>query len=272
MRTTKNLSPLIKEIVLGLPDGENLDLVPGCYVQVTAPPYRCQFANFDIGDDHRDTWKRLGVTGLSVDSDEAVTRAYSTANLPSDSGQIVLLIRLALPPPGKQQQVPPGIVSSWLFQLRQGDQITIGGPYTEFFTRRTNRDMVFIGGGVGMAPLRSMIHHELSSGNTRPISFFYGARSLEDLFYVEEFNQLAQRYVNFSWTAALSDPEPGDHWDGPTGFIHNVVQRQYIEQHSRPDKSDYYLCGPPLMQRAVVSMLDDAGVDDSTIFADNFGV
>jgi Na+-transporting NADH:ubiquinone oxidoreductase subunit F len=209
-----------------------------------------------------------------VRSDQDVTRAYSVANRPedTDAGRLVLNIRLALPPPSIAE-APPGIVSSWLFSLRQGDAVQTSGPFGAFKVQETDREMVFIGGGVGMAPLRSMIHEQLERvGTTRKISFWYGARSKADLLYEEEFDTLAAKHKNFTWTVALSEPQPDDAWTGPVGFVHSIVLQNHLRDHPSPESCEYYLCGPPLMIRAVLSMLDDLGVDTDSIFNDDFGV
>lgn len=270
--SSRTVAPLIREIVLELPQGEALDFRPGAFVQVTAPAYRLSFAGFDIAPGHRDAWDRMGAAALSSESDEPVSRAYSIASTPSTGpGRIVLLVRLALPPPNLPS-APPGIVSSWLFGLKAGDTVDVSGPFGEFGATDSEREMVFIGGGVGMAPLRAIIADQLETrGSKRKMSFWYGARSLVDLFYRDEFDRLQAEHDNFSWTVALSDPAPEDGWDGATGFIHDVVWKRHLRDHPAPEDCEYYLCGPPLMIRAVLAMLDDAGVDPDSIFNDDFG-
>lgn len=265
------LSPLIRRVVLALPQGQDFEFRAGAYVQVTAPAYRLALRDIAVPDAYRDTWKALGVSELESRSNKPVTRAYSIATTPAESGQIVLLVRLAVPPPGRAD-APVGVVSSFLFGLEPGDKVAVSGPYGTFGARPGEREMIFIGGGVGMAPLRAIIFDELVTRKTeRRMSFWYGARSRIDLFQEHEFEQLAAGNENFNWTVALSDPAPDDAWAGPTGFIHAVVYEQYLKTHPAPEDCEYYLCGPPLMIQAVLSMLEECGVDDDSIFFDDFG-
>jgi Na+-transporting NADH:ubiquinone oxidoreductase subunit F len=271
VRSARTLSPLIKEIVLDLAAGTEFKFRAGAFVQVTAPAYALSFADFEIAREHAAAWERFDLRKIRAASREPVTRAYSIANKPSEQGCIVLLVRLALPPPS-ESTLPPGIVSSYLFSVKAGDTLNVAGPYGEFGARQSEREMVFIGGGVGMAPLRAIIFDQLKRlGTRRKISFWYGARSRGDLFYVEEFDRLQAEYENFRWTVALSDPALGDKWDGATGFIHDVVFERHLRDHQAPEDCEYYLCGPPLMIKAVLAMLDEAGVDDDSIFNDDFG-
>jgi Na+-transporting NADH:ubiquinone oxidoreductase subunit F len=271
VRSTRTLAPLIKEIVLDLPADTEFRFRAGAFVQVTAPAYELSFANFDIAKEYKAAWERFDLRKIRAASHEPVTRAYSIANKPSEKGCIVLLVRLALPPPS-QRTLPPGIVSSYLFSVKAGDTLIVTGPYGEFGARQGDREMVFIGGGVGIAPLRAIIFDQLTRlGTRRKISFWYGARSRVDLFYVEEFGRLQAEHENFRWTAALSDPVSGDDWGGATGFIHDVVFEHYLKDHPAPEGCEYYLCGPPLMIKAVLAMLDEAGVDEDSIFNDDFG-
>ncbi|QDZ01548.1 NADH:ubiquinone reductase (Na(+)-transporting) subunit F [Nitratireductor mangrovi] len=270
--SSRTLAPLIRELALELPAGDALEFRPGSFVQVTAPAYRLSFADYDIAPEHRAAWERQGLGNLTSSSAERVSRAYSIANTPEHGDRrIMLLIRLALPPPDKPG-VPPGVVSSWLFGLREGDRIDVSGPFGEFAAKNTDREMVFIGGGVGMAPLRAIITDQLQRVATkRKISFWYGARGKVDLFYGDEFTRLQAEHDNFTWTVALSDPAPNEQWSGETGFIHDVVLRRLVRDHPAPEACEYYLCGPPLMIKAVLAMLDDAGVDADCIFNDDFG-
>ena len=271
VRSARTLSPLIKEVVLDLPAGAEFAFRAGAFVQVTAPAYALSFADFVVAGEHDAAWERFDLRKMRAASHEPVMRAYSIANKPSEKGCIVLLVRLALPPPS-ESTLPPGIVSSYLFSVKAGDTLTVTGPYGEFGAGQSEREMVFIGGGVGMAPLRAIIFDQLARlGTRRKISFWYGARSRVDLFYVEEFDQLQAEHENFRWTVALSDPAPGDDWDGAAGFIHDVVFERQIKDHPAPEDCEYYLCGPPLMIKAVLAMLDEAGVDDDGIFNDDFG-
>lgn len=272
VRTTRHLTPLIREITLELPEDMRPDIVAGSYVQVTAPPFQLNYADLTVPQDHSEGWDQL--RGLSVSAHTDTTRAYSISNRPEDiqAGRIVLNVRLALPPPSTPN-VPPGVVSSWLFSLVEGDRVTTGGPFGSVHVQDTEAEMIFIGGGVGMAPLRAMIFEQLESvGTLRKMTYWYGARNAGDLFYREEFDTLAAKHPNFDWTVALSDPSSGDNWTGPTGFIHTVVFDSLLRDHPAPETCEYYLCGPPLMIQAVLSMLDDLGVPPQQIFNDDFGV
>ncbi len=271
VESVASLTPLIREIVLALPEGAEFAFRAGSFVQVTAPPYRLAYRDIDQPDAFREEWRRLGILDLVAGSGVPVSRAYSVASRPEDTGRVVLNIRLATPPPGSPE-APPGVVSSWLFGLRPGDLVEIAGPYGEFRVQDTAREMVFIGGGVGMAPLRAMIHQQLGLGTQRRISFFYGARSKAELFYAAEFQALAARHPNFRWVPALSQPAKGDDWQGATGFVHDVAFRQYLRDHPAPEDCEYYLCGPPLMIQAVRAMLDDCGVEPEDIHHDDFGI
>ncbi len=272
LASSRTVAPLIRELVLTLPPGREIEFRPGAFVQVAAPPYELSFADFEIAPEHRRAWDRLQLEHLKAGSEQTVSRAYSVANTPDQgSGRIVLLVRLALPPP-TVAQAQPGVVSSYLFGLRPADQVEVSGPFGHFAVSDSEREMIFIGGGVGMAPLRAMITDQLENQHTgRRLSFWYGARSAVDLFYREEFDRLAAAHDNFHWTVALSDPAPDDGWEGPTGFIHEVVFERYLKTHSAPEACEYYLCGPPLMITAVLAMLEDAGVDPERIFNDDFG-
>ena len=272
VRSTRHLTPLIREIVLELPEGMRPEIVAGSFVQVTAPAFSLRYADLDVAEAQAAGWEQL--RGLSVTSTEAVTRAYSVSDRPEDiaAGRLVLNIRLALPPPSVRG-APPGIVSSWLFSLKEGDRVATAGPFGSFRVQDTEAEMVFIGGGVGMAPLRAMIFEQLEEVKTsRKLSFWYGARSTAELFYQNEFDTLATTHPNFDWTVALSDPAPADDWQGAIGFVHQVVFDRYLRDHPSPDLCEYYLCGPPLMIRAVLAMLDDLGVPPANVFNDDFGV
>ncbi len=268
--STRMLAPLIREIVLDLPPDRQGGFRAGDFMQLTAPPFRLDFARLDLPPEFREAWQIAGWSALRVASETEVTRAYSLASRPEDAGQAVFNIRLAVPPAGREAEVPPGIVSSWLFSLKPGDTVTASGPFGEFHVQPTGREMVYIGGGVGMAPLRAMIHQELGRGTDRRIRYFYGARSAADLFYAEEFEALAAAHPGFSWTPALSDPAPGDRWTGATGFIHEILRAE-MAAHPAPEDCEYYLCGPPVMISAVLATLDRLGVDPRSIFYDDFG-
>jgi Na+-transporting NADH:ubiquinone oxidoreductase subunit F len=270
--STRHVALFIREIVLDLPPGEAFPFEAGAFVQVTRPPGTLRFARFDVGEAFAGDWRRLGLLERTSSCEEATTRAYSLANAPTEGGMLLLDVRLALPPPGADADVPPGVVSSWLFGLRPGDRVPVSGPFGHFFARPGTREMVFVGGGAGMAPMRSHVVAQLEQHRTnRTITFWYGARSRRDLFYVETFDRLQREHPNFRWTVALSEPAPGDAWDGPTGFIHHVLHDRYLADHPAPEECEYYLCGPPVMVRAVTAMLDDLGVEPDSIFYDDFG-
>ncbi|MBT4934453.1 MAG: NADH:ubiquinone reductase (Na(+)-transporting) subunit F [Rhodospirillaceae bacterium] len=267
----RTVSPLIKEIILDLPEGQVKSIRAGSYVQIVAPQFELSFADIEVAPEHAETWERMGLRALTVNNKAPVARAYSLANSSSETSHLTLNIRLALPP-ANQPDVPPGIVSSYLFGLRAGDQVEVSGPFGNFFASDTTREMVMIGGGVGMAPLRAIVVDQLErQGDDRTISFWYGARGLIDLYYDEEMENLAQKFENFSWNIALSDPAPEDEWSGDTGFIHDVVYRRHLENHPDPTACEYYLCGPPLMIEAVRSLLNTLGVAESSVFYDDFG-
>lgn len=266
------LAPLIREIVLDLPEVADFTPRAGAFVQVEAPAYALDFTALDVPDTFAPVWEKQGWRKLTVANGEPVTRAYSLANTPADSGSAVLNIRLAVPPPGAGPEVPPGLVSSWLFSLQPGDRVVLSGPFGDFGARNTGREIVLIGGGVGMAPLRAIVHDQLQrSGSTRKISFWYGARSASDAFYIDEFRALEKAHPNFRFVLALSDPAPGDTGEARTGFIHQVAHEAYLRDHPAPEDCEFYLCGPPLMIDAVNAMLDSLGVESETIFYDDFG-
>lgn len=267
----RTVSPLIKEIILDFPDGQVKSIRAGSYVQIVAPQFDLSFADIEVAPEHAEIWERMGLRALTVINKAPVARAYSLANSSSETNHLILNIRLALPP-ANQPDAPPGIVSSYLFGLRTGDPVEVSGPFGNFFASDTNREMVMIGGGVGMAPLRAIVVDQLEcQTDNRTISFWYGARGLIDLYYDEEMENLARKFENFSWTVALSDPSPEDEWSGDTGFIHDVVYRRYLENHPDPTECEYYLCGPPLMIEAVRSLLNTLGVAENSIFYDDFG-
>lgn len=266
-----NVATFIKELVLRIPEGESVDFRAGGYVQLECPPHQVNYRDFDIPEEYRGDWERFKVFENVSKVDEPVIRAYSMANYPEEKGLIKFNIRVASPPPGAKG-IPPGKMSSWTFSLKPGDKVKVSGPYGEFFAKETDNEMVFIGGGAGMAPMRSHIFDQLMRLNSkRKISFWYGARSLRETFYVEEFDELARKHENFSWHLALSDPLPEDNWTGPTGFIHNVVYESYLKDHPAPEDCEFYMCGPPMMNTSVIKMLKDLGVEDEHIMLDDFG-
>ncbi len=266
-----NVATFIKELTLKLPEGENVDFRAGGYVQLECPPHHVKFKDFDIEEKFRGDWERFGFFELESKVTEPVMRAYSMANYPEEVGIVKFNIRIATPPPGAKD-IPPGIMSSYVFSLKPGDTITVYGPFGEFFAKDTDAEMVFIGGGAGMAPMRSHIFDQLRRIKTdRKITFWYGARSLREMFYHEEYDQLQEENENFEWHVALSDPQPEDNWEGPTGFIHNVLYDMYLKDHPAPEDCEYYMCGPPMMNAAVIKLLKDLGVEDENIMLDDFG-
>ena len=266
-----NVATFIKELTLKLPEGENVDFRAGGYVQLEAPPFDVKFSDFDIGEEYRGDWERFGFFDLRTVNKEDVIRAYSMANYPEEKGILKFNIRIATPPPGTKD-IQPGIMSSYVFSLKPGDKITVFGPFGEFFAKDTDAEMVFVGGGAGMAPMRSHIFDQLKRLNSkRKISFWYGARSVRECFYTEEYDKLAEENDNFEWHLALSDPQPEDNWTGLTGFIHNVLFEEYLKDHPAPEDCEFYMCGPPMMNASVIKMLEDLGVEPENILLDDFG-
>jgi len=271
VRSNRNVATFIKELVLELPEGEDLNFRAGGYIQIEAPPHRLKYGDFDIPDMFRADWDRFDLFSLESNVEESVMRAYSMANYPDEKGMVMLNVRVATPPP-RLSSVPPGIMSSYIFGLKPGDKVTISGPFGEFFAKKGAAEMVFIGGGAGMAPMRAHIFDQLKRlGSHRKMSFWYGARSRREMFYHEEFEQLAAKHENFSWRIALSDPLPEDDWRGDIGFIHEVLYEQYLRDHPAPEDIEYYICGPPMMTQAVLKMLADLGVEKENILLDDFG-
>lgn len=270
--SNENVATFIKELVIKLDEGETITFKAGAYIQIDIPEYEAEFKDFSVAEKYKAAWKQFNLLTLKAKSDEPVNRAYSLANPPIETDTLVFTIRIATPPPGKEDSIPPGVGSSYVFNLKEGDRITFSGPYGEFFARPTEREMCFIGGGAGMAPLRSHIRQQLLGDNSqRRITFWYGARSRQEMFYHEEFLELEKQFPNFTYTVALSDPQPEDEWDGPVGFIHQVAQDQYLGEHEDPTEIEYYLCGPPPMVAAVEKMLYDLGVEEEMVSYDKFG-
>ncbi len=266
-----NVATFIKELKLKLPEGEDVEFRAGGYVQMEAPPHHVQFKDFDIEEEFQEDWKKFDFFNLESKVDEEVVRAYSMANYPEEKGILMFNVRIAMPPPGGKD-IPPGKMSSYCFSLKPGDNLTVFGPFGEFFAKDTNAEMVFIGGGAGMAPMRAHIFDQLRRiKSNRRITFWYGARSWREAFYVEDFNELAEENDNFNWHLALSDPLPEDNWEGYTGFIHNVLYENYLKDHPAPEDCEYYLCGPPMMNASALKMLDDLGVEPENILLDDFG-
>jgi Na+-transporting NADH:ubiquinone oxidoreductase subunit F len=268
--SNENVSTFIKELVIELDDDQRLDFKAGAYIQFDIPEYEAEFKDFSIAERYKAAWKHYNLLTLRSRSEEPVNRAYSLANPPVEPGRLMFTIRIATPPPGRED-APPGVGSSYVFNLKPGEKVTLSGPYGDFFAKPTEREMCFIGGGAGMAPLRSHIRQQLLAEKTRRrITFWYGARSLNELFYHEEFLDLQQRFDNFSYWVALSDPQPEDHWTGETGFIHQVAHDSYLSGHDDPTEIEYYLCGPPPMVAAVEKMLYDLGVEPEMVAYDKF--
>ncbi len=271
VRSNDNVSTYIKELILELPEGENVDFRAGGYIQIECPPHLVNYNDFKIAEKFRDDWDRHNLWRYTSETSKTVTRAYSMASYPDEKGIIMLNVRIATPPPSIPD-APPGIMSSYIFSLKPGDNVTISGPYGEFFARDSDAEMVFVGGGAGMAPMRAHIFDQLKRLNSkRKISFWYGARSLKELFYEDDFNQLQAQHKNFKWHVALSEPQAEDHWQGYTGFVHDVLFKQYLESHPTPEDCEYYLCGPPMMTAAVIKMLENLGVEKENILMDDFG-
>ena len=266
-----NKATFIKELKLQIPDGESVPFRAGGYIQIEAPAHHVKYADYDIPQEYREDWEKFNLFRYESKVNEETIRAYSMANYPEEHGIIMLNVRIATPPPNNPD-VPPGIMSSYIWSLKEGDKCTISGPFGEFFAKDTDAEMVFIGGGAGMAPMRSHIFDQLKRLHSkRKMSFWYGARSKREMFYVEDFDGLAAENDNFVWHCALSDPLPEDNWDGYTGFIHNVLYENYLRDHEAPEDCEYYMCGPPMMNAAVIGMLKDLGVEDENILLDDFG-
>lgn len=270
VRSNHNVATFIKEFIVDLPKGVNLDFRAGGYIQIDIPKYSVDFKDFEIEEEYRDAWDSYRLWDYKVVNDEPCFRAYSMANHPAEGNMVMLNVRIATPPPN-MPDVPPGIASSYIFSLKPGDKVWISGPFGEFFAKDTDREMVYIGGGAGMAPMRSHIFDLFQTQRTdRKVSFWYGGRSRRELFYMEDFEMIQKEFPNFSFNVALSEPQPEDNWEGPTGFIHTVVE-EYLKQHEDPTEIEYYLCGPPPMIAAVNKMLFDLGVEQEMIAYDEFG-
>lgn len=271
VRSNRNVATFIKELVLELPAGEDVGFKAGGFIQIEVPPHELEYRTFDIEERFHEDWDKYNLWRFKSKVSEPVFRAYSMANWPGEKGIIMLNVRVATPPP-RLPDVPPGKVSSYIFNLKPGDKVTISGPYGEFFIKDTQNEMVYIGGGAGMAPLRSHIFQLLKGLNSgRKISYWYGGRSSRELFYLEEFEELERKHPNFKLNIALSEPLPEDNWTGYKGFIHQVLLENYLKQHPSPEDIEYYICGPPLMLQAVLKMLDDLGVEKDNIAFDDFG-
>ena len=271
--SNNSVATFIKELVIDLPKGDNLDFKAGGYIQIDIPEYSgLKYSNFDIQKQYHPEWDQYKIWDLVANNEEPIFRAYSMANHPAEGNRVMLNVRIATPPPKLWNDVPPGIASSYIYSLKPGDKVTISGPYGEFFIKDTNKEMVYIGGGAGMAPMRSHLFHLFNTLKTgRKVSFWYGARSKREMFYDEEFKKIAKKFPNFNYVVALSEPLPEDKWDGATGFIHQVVNDNYLSSHEDPTELEFYMCGPPPMITACENMLFDLGVEEDQIAYDVFG-
>jgi Na+-transporting NADH:ubiquinone oxidoreductase subunit F len=267
--SNNNQATFIKELLLKIPEGEEVLFKAGGYIQIEAPAHEVRYADFDIPAEYRDDWEKYDLFKLVSKVDEDVLRAYSMANYPDEKGRIMLNVRIATPP---SDDLPPGKMSSYIFNLKAGDKVIISGPFGEFFVKETDAEMVFVGGGAGMAPMRSHIFNQLKRVKTkRKMTFWYGARSKREIFYQEDFDMLAAENDNFEWHVALSDPLPEDNWTGYTGFIHNVLFENYLKNHKSPEDCEFYMCGPPIMNSSVIGLLESLGVESENILLDDFG-
>ena len=272
VRSNHNVATFIKELVLELPEGEDVPFRAGGYIQIEAPAGTYDYKNYAVEEEYKSDWDQFNLWRYKAVLDEPVTRAYSMANYPDEKGVIMLNVRIASPPPRAPEGTPPGKMTSYLFSLKPGDEVTISGPFGEFFAKDTQAEMIYVGGGAGMAPMRSHIFDQFRRLNTnRNVSFWYGARSLREAFYVEDFDAIASEHTNFKWRLALSEPLPEDEWTGKTGFIHQVLYDNYLKDHQAPEDVEYYLCGPPMMLQACMDMLDSLGVEQDNILFDDFG-
>jgi Na+-transporting NADH:ubiquinone oxidoreductase subunit F len=272
VRSNDNVATFIKELVLELPEGEDVAFKAGGFIQIEAPPHHLKYSEFDIPDEYKEDWDKFNLWRFESKVEEETIRAYSMANYPGEKGIIMLNVRVASPPPRSPEGTPPGKMSSYIFNLKPGDEVTISGPYGEFFIADTDAEMIYIGGGAGMAPMRSHIFDQFRRIKTnRKATFWYGARSLREMFYQEDFDSIQAENPNFTWHTALSEPLPEDNWTGYTGFIHQVLLENYLKDHPAPEDIEYYLCGPPMMLTACTNMLHDLGVEDEMIEFDDFG-
>ena len=271
VESNDNVASMIKELNLKLPEGADVNFRAGGYVQLEIPPYKMDWSSIDVQDEYREDWDTFNFWDLKSEVKETTIRAYSMANYPEEKGILKFNIRVS-PPPPRTNGLPPGAMTSYVANLKKGDKITVFGPYGDFFVKDTPAEKIWIGGGAGMAPLRSHIFDELlRKGTTAKMSYWYGARSLREMFYKEEFDRLEEEYENFSWHVALSDAREEDNWDGLTGFIHAVAFENYLKDHPNPEDCEYYMCGPPIVNQLVSEMLEDLGVEPENIAFDDFG-
>lgn len=272
VRSNDNVATFIKELVLELPEGEDVDFKAGGYIQIEAPPHTVDYKDFDIQEEYHADWDKFNVWRYKSTVEDTTIRAYSMANYPGEKGIIMLNVRVASPPPRAPEGIPPGKMSSFIFNLKPGDKVTISGPYGEFFIKETEAEMCYVGGGAGMAPLRSHIFELFKNLKTgRKVTYWYGGRSLRELFYVDHFRAIEKEFPNFKFNIALSDPQPEDNWDGYVGFIHQVVIDNHLKDHPAPEDIEFYFCGPPMMNQCVQKMCDDFGVEPENISFDDFG-
>ena len=276
VQSNNNVATFIKQLVLKLPEGEKMNFKSGGYIQIDIPACTVDYKNIDVDEQYRADWQRMGLFDLKMKNSADTVRAYSMANYPAEDDIVMLNVRIAIPPfnrkKGCMEKVNPGVASSFIYNLKPGDEVMVSGPYGEFFIEDTDREMMFIGGGAGMAPMRSHIFDQFKTKHTtRKTSFWYGGRSLKELFYMDEFQKIVDENDNFEFHIALSDALPEDHWTGPTGFIHNVIFENYLKNHPNPEDIEYYICGPPMMLQAVLKMLDSLGVTPEMIHYDDFG-
>jgi Na+-transporting NADH:ubiquinone oxidoreductase subunit F len=271
VRSNNNVATFIKELILELPPGEEVPFRAGGYIQIECPPHEVAYKDFDIDEEYRGDWDKFDQWRYVSKVTESEDRAFSMANYPDEKGIIMLNVRIASPPP-RMPDVPPGIMSSYIFSLKPGDEVIISGPYGEFFAKDTENEMIFVGGGAGMAPMRSHIFDQfLRLKSTRKATYWYGARSAREAFYQDHFDKIQNEFPNFKWYLAMSEPQPEDNWTGLTGFIHQVLYDNYLKDHPAPEDIEYYLCGPPLMLKACREMLDDLGVEPENVMLDDFG-
>jgi Na+-transporting NADH:ubiquinone oxidoreductase subunit F len=269
--SNRNVATFIKEFVVQLPEGESIDYESGGYIQIEIPPHNIDYTGFEVEDEYREDWDTFKLWDINSTTKDTVERAYSMASYPAEGNRIMLNVRIATPPP-RTEGLPTGKGSSYIFNQKPGDKVIISGPYGEFFLKDNDREMVFVGGGAGMAPMRSHLLHLFKTLKTdKKVTFWYGARSLREAFYVDEFDEIAKDFPNFEWHLALSDPLPEDNWKGKTGFIHQVLLDSYLSHHEAPEECQYYMCGPPMMNSAVINMLGEMGVEPEDIFLDDFG-
>ncbi len=275
--SNRNVATFIKEFVVKLPEGETLDFKSGGYIQIDVPKVEVNFIDMEVEPQFREEWENFGIFNLKMKNPEPTFRAYSMANHPAEGNIVMLNIRIATPPwdraNNRFKDVNPGVCSSYIFSRKPGDKIMVSGPFGEFFLKNNDNEMMFIGGGAGMAPMRSHLFHLFHTvkETKKNVTFWYGARSWREVFYYEQFREIEQNFPNFKFNLALSEPKPEDNWNGLTGFIHQVIYDQYLSNHEEPEEIDYYLCGPPMMNDACQKMLDDLGVPNENIMFDDFG-